>query len=324
MSSDYKNIFEIKFYNEPMVNSIYFYELFPRDLDLDFKMFDIIGANNHTYNQLTETILKYLLTSWRHHYIEEIIELLQYIRLRNPFVIKIINEFQLRVCDAISYNQYYKLWVKYFPMESDKLIKIIMDNRCYSMKKILKDVPVRDILGEKYFDTIYNKLLSMFTLYRGNCFDNNDFSELHSIITLSTLNKNECFVLENKLIKLPCDVKYVVITMLRLKNYNFDSCMSSMSYYSTAIALDWCMREYIIHNSSPKIIWQFIFKNNYVCHEIAKQIIIFYNFAKEHLYEDIMLNITLLYQLMIFDEFKDAELPIYRDYEIIYKKKIEK
>lgn len=310
----------MSFYNKPMKNPIYFSELFPEDLDLDFEMFNIIGANNYTYNQLTETILKYLLTSWRRHCIEELIELLQYIRLRNPFVIKIINEFQLRICDTIAYNQYYKLWVKYFPMESDKLIEIITDDRFFCMKKFLKDVPIRDILGEKYFDTIYNKLVHMLYVYGANCYDSHDISELHSIITLSNLNKNECIILENKLIKLPNKVKYIVINMLRLKNYNFDLCVSHVSYYSKEIALDWCMREYIIHNSSPQIIWQFIFKNNYTYHEIAEQIIIFYNFAKKYLYEDIMLNITLLYQLMIFDKLKDPEFSIYCDYEIVYNK----
>lgn len=303
------------------------HEILPEDFDESLQMIArMVDYSN--CDELAKTIIEYFMNGGRWHGNEQLIEIIQHIYTKYPKTINIIDNYQLRIYHYFSYHENYKLlWLKYFPVKSEVIISIIEEETEYTscyfyMDRLANIFPLRDMLGDKYFDVICNKILYIVDFIYKRDFCSNEYYRLNSMIMDSDLSKNECVEIANKFENpntLGGWAKCLPMVLLRLKHYDFESenspQFSQYKYpkynylkdgkldfdgyidYIMKSAFDWCIRQYF-HNLNPTIIWKFILTNEYFHHPITYDTIIYYNHMKQYLCEDIATNIILLCELI--------------------------
>lgn len=292
-------------------------------LEIIQSLLNILGELTHAnYGELTLSILQKILKSFN----SNSIEMLQLFVSRKPTMIKLVDTFQERIYLKYCTDKHFKLWIKYFPANKEVLLNVISEAYDYQIEKLLLHDGIRDILEERYIPIIFDKLISI--INKPDAFEY-DFCLLHSLIVKSNLTNQECIDLGNQLLD---DSEYpsviAPILLLRLKIYDFDKIQFMHDYIGPneyvfnmifseleyQIEIDWCMRQYILHDQNARVIWTFILKNKYT---LSYKNVLFCNYTKQFLNADIILNICLLMQLMDFWEAKNNDLGIFYDYKIV-------
>jgi len=260
------------------------------------------------------------------------IEVLRFIVSQNPSMITLVDEHQKRMYELHWNNPHFKKWVEYFPMdiyidENLQFLYKFFSNANYKKITLLsKLIPFYKVKIDRQ-NYVLAFILHIFSNIINSDFDKIiKFNRLHKLIVDYSMTENQCIQLASCLLNFATDkIVFNVISLLRLKIYDFDkkkilTNFNERDEIDVQIEIDWCMRQYILHDLSANIIWRLIIKRQYTMWlELPinyKNLLIFHN-IKQNLNEDVMLNICMLLQLMDFWEMRDKDLPIFDDYEIV-------
>lgn len=277
------------------------------------KLINIIGDLNYIIRKkITKDILEYLFYKVNLETLNIKIQILKYLIGNNSWIMKLIENKQEEIYSNNCGDKNFKNWVDNFPIKSDELINVLKKSP-YILKNIIKNIPIRNILGDKYITFIYNEMIrivnSKFIL----------FDQIHVIGTNIDINEKECIELIQNISNYELDENIntnLFVCILKLRFYNFNIEINNNLFLANLqrkIIYDWCMRQYIVHNLNATIIWRCIF--NFFT--IERKYILFFDFAKKDLNKDIALNVCLITQLMEFWENKDEKCGIDYDYQII-------
>jgi hypothetical protein len=322
----------VEHYNTIDTNTKYTYikQMTDNDLDLESvkKIFCIIGKMSENECKIfSQNILKNIENKFEHN----TIEVLRFIVSQNPSMITLVDEHQKRMYELHWSNPHFKKWVEYFPMD------IYIDENLQFLYKFFSNANYKKITLLSKLIPFYkvkidrqNYVLAFILHILSNIINSNfdkiiKFNRLHKLLVDYSMTENQCIQLASCLLNFATDKSvFNVISLLRLKIYDFDKKKILTNYserdeIDVQIEIDWCMRQYILHDLSANIIWTLIIKRQYTMWlELPinyKNLLIFHD-IKQNLNGDIMLNICMLLQLMDFWEMRDESLPMFNDYKI--------
>ena len=277
-------------------------------------LFDIVKQFSYSgYEKITRTLARHVVD----YFNPNTIELLLFIISKKPVMIDIVNEFQEKIYYNHCYNKNFKLWIDSFPLNSDILLKLLSDAEYHRSKHLLQ---LLQHDSQSVFECVTNKLLSIINKEE---FDFHDFDLIHLLIVNYNIDEIKCIELANIIMeKSEYGLGNDAIMLLRLKIYDFDAIkivspdtkLNFDCMFEDSINMDWCMRQYLYNNLSPKIIWKYILAQmdplnnhiNLICWYLTK-----------NLDRDVALNICIMIRLMNYWELIDNNLHIFDDYEIV-------
>ena len=283
-------------------------------------LFDIVKQFSYSgYEKITRTLLGRITE----YFSPNIVELLLFIISKKPVMIDIVNEFQEKIYYNHWHNKNFKLWIDSFPLNSDILLKLLSDAEYHKSKHLLQ---LLQHDSQPVFECVTNKLLSIINKEE---LDFHDFDLMHLLIVNYNMNEIKCIELANIIMeKTEYNLGNDAIMLLRLKIYDFDAIkivnpdtkLNFDCMFEDCINMDWCMRQYLYHNLSPKIIWKYILtqmdpldnKINLICWHLTK-----------NLDRDVALNICTMIRLMNYWELINDNFHIFVDYEIVTRTKNE-
>ena len=296
------------------------------DLTIFKSIIETVGTFSRVhYEKITKTLLKNTLE----HLCMNRLEILVYVTKKCPSMLTIIDEYQEKILYTYYHHADLKTWVTKFPPNENSVLNTLKDAEYHINRKILPLIPYP---SELVFECITKKILNAYNDYIETQTDD-FYKNLHLLITKSKLTEHQCIKLADIIIDtIEYEGAHDAIELLRLKIFDFEGAKINYRTYRKNIPFDyeikmeWCMRQYLVHNTSPTVIWKYILTNMYV--DYGKNSMVCSTLCNV-LNKDIFLIISTMLQLCEFWECatrnmktNDAYLELFvEDYEIVIGRK---